>query len=167
MSGRVPLPSTLTEGCRERLGLERAALFDRLMDDETGDPHQLMDVLREDQEFGVALVECDTVDSLAKLFSENPGEWSSEAERSGPLGDVSFGVAWTFQIRHDRPRAFNGLPATNRKVTVRGFTIIAFDAESGRLKVRRYVDWAAVFAQLGLTLNWRVPVPADAVQSSN
>ena len=168
MSGsRRDLASTLTDGCRERLGLERAALFDRLMDEDSGDPRRLLSVLRDDQEFGRALVWCDTADRLAPLFSESPGEWSSENERSGPLGDESFGVAWIFRTVHDLAGVFNGLPATGREVTVRGFTIIAFDAESGKVKVRRYVDWAAVFAQLGLTLNWRVPVPADAGQAGS
>jgi hypothetical protein len=28
--------------------------------------------------------------------------------------------------------------------------------------VRRWVDWMAVLAQLGLTVNWRIPVPTGA-----
>jgi hypothetical protein len=27
--------------------------------------------------------------------------------------------------------------------------------------VRRYIDWAGLFAQLGLTLNWRTPVASE------
>jgi hypothetical protein len=33
--------------------------------------------------------------------------------------------------------------------------------EEDRFRVRRYVDWAGLFAQLGLTLNWRTPVTPE------
>ncbi len=59
------------------------------------------------------------------------------------------------------PGAFNGIPASGRGVTVHGFSLLGVEDE--RLVVRRYVDWAGLFAQLGLTLNWRTPVSPDAV----
>jgi len=163
MQRRTRLPATLSPACRLLLGPERAEIFDRLMDPETGNPRELMAALRDDPGFGQAVVECDTVDRLGPMFSDDRGEWTAESERSGALGDASFGVAWTFATLHDKPDAFNHLPATNRPVTVRGFTILGVDvdADSGdeKVKVRRYVDWAGVFGQLGLTLNWRVPLP--------
>ncbi|HMG43543.1 MAG TPA: hypothetical protein VK611_19590 [Acidimicrobiales bacterium] len=156
---KQPLRPVLSPGCRERLGDDRADRFDRLMDPDTGDPGRLMAEVRDDPDLGVALVECDTVDQLAPLFSDAPGTWSSEAEQSGPLGEASFGVAWTFETTHDDTHGrFNGIPPTGRSVVVQGYTVVGFSPVRGTLVVRRWVDWTAVLAQLGLTVNWRIPV---------
>jgi hypothetical protein len=167
MERRSRLPATLSDDCRRLLGPERAEVFERLMDQETGSARELMVMLRDDPEFGTALARCDTVDRLGELFSEAEGQWAADADRSGPLGAAAFGVAWTFSTVHDKSGAFNHLPATHRDVQVRGFTILGIGVddrtEAERLVVRRYVDWAGVFGQLGLTLNWRVPVPPDRV----
>ena len=57
---------------------------------------------------------------------------------------------------------FNGLQATGRAVTVRGFTVMAveFDEETqaNKLSVHRHVDWTGLYGQLGLTVNWRIPI---------
>ena len=73
-------------------------------------------------------------------------------------------VEWAFAGVHSRAD-FNGLRASGRNVDVRGITLFqAVDVEGGqRLGFRRYVDWARVFAQLGLTLSWRIPLLDPAV----
>ena len=155
-------PFELSADCRAVLGDDRVALHDRLADD----PRALMDALRHDPELGAGLVRCDTLDGLAFWFSPEGDGWSSEPDRSGPLGDAAFGVAWQFEGRHDKePHPDDErfpLGATNRRVIVRGFTILVVDVDDAgleRVRVRRYVDWAGLYGQLGLTLNWRVPLP--------
>ena len=60
---------------------------------------------------------------------------------------------------------YHGYPAvictSPNDVIVHGFTLFGVELDDRgetRAMVRRYVDWAGVFAQLGLTLNWRTPV---------
>jgi hypothetical protein len=119
----------------------------------------LLERLREQHEFGLKLAEADSVAVLSQWFTAADGGWQPDADRSGLLGADAFGVAWEYEGVHDIPSAFNGLPASDRRVTVRGFTVIAADqSRGGRAQIRRYVDWAGVFAQLGLTLNWRIPL---------
>jgi hypothetical protein len=119
----------------------------------------LLETLTGDLEFGLKVVEADSVAVLRQWFTAADGGWRTEAPRSGLLGADAFGVAWEYDGIHDIPFAFNGVPASNRPVTVRGFTLIGPDPSgSGRVQIRRYVDWAGVFGQLGLTLNWRIPV---------
>jgi hypothetical protein len=36
-----------------------------------------------------------------------------------------------------------------------------FTVADTKLDVRRYIDWAGLYAQLGLVVNWRVPILAD------
>lgn len=133
---------------------------------ERGDPESLMASLREDFEFQLALARADIRPHLVNWFSERivrTAGWVPDRERSGPIGEQSVGTEWSWTGVHDDERragAFNGITGTGREVTVRGFTLMGVD--DGQFKVRRYVDWAGLFAQLGLTLNWRVPVPAEA-----
>ena len=124
-----------------------------------GDWSALLETLTGDLEFGLKVVEADSVAVLSQWFTAADGGWRTEADRSGLLGADAFGVAWAYDGIHDIPFAFNGVPASNRPVTVRGFTLIGPDPSGrGRVQIRRYVDWAGVFGQLGLTLNWRIPV---------
>lgn len=63
---------------------------------------------------------------------------------------------------HDDQRlagSFNGITTSGREVTARGFTLVGVEDEL--FKVRRYVYWAGLFAQLGLTVNWRTPTAVD------
>lgn len=132
---------------------------------ERDDPAALMASLRDDIEFQLALARADTRPYLVHWFSElivRTEGWVPDRERSGPIGEQSVGTEWSWTGVHDdegRASAFNGITATGREVTVRGFTLMG--VEDRQFKLRRYVDWAGLFAQLGLTLNWRVPVPAE------
>jgi hypothetical protein len=156
----------LPHECLGRLAEETRARYEELADD----PQRLVEGLREDARLGLALIECDTVTGLSRWFTGLEG-WSADPEElSGALGHAAFGAAWTFHGRHDRGfqmadppdrSPLSGVQATGREVNVRGFTIIVAEEQGGveRIQLRRYVDWAGAFAQLGLTLNWRVPVP--------
>lgn len=126
-------------------------------------PSDLLASLREDMEFQVALARADTRPYLVHWFSEMdisraPQAWAHDPERTGPIGPNAVGTEWSWVGVHDDKRsagAFNGTAPTNREVRVRGFTLMG--VEDGRFKVRRYVDWAGLFAQLHLSLNWRTP----------
>ena len=135
------------------------------------DPHGLVASLREDREFQLALARADARPHLVTWFSEanrRRDAWLPDRERSGPIGDHSVGTEWSWTGVHDDEgcaNAFQGIPGTGRAVTVRGFTLMG--VEEGQFKVRHYVDWAGVFAQLGLTLNWQVPVPSEDRRSGS
>jgi hypothetical protein len=114
--------------------------------------------LRGSLELAVAIAEADSIVKLQRWFPERRPGWKHYPERSGVLGEASVGVEWSYSGVHAEDGAFNGLRATQNDVTVRGFTIMGVDEEDGTFKIRRYIDWAGLFAQLGLTLNWRVPL---------
>ena len=84
------------------------------------------------------------------------------ASRGGDPVDVAAfdGRTWTGVHRGppgEPSLGFNDTAPSGRDVVVAGLTIMSVD-DDGALRVRRYVDWAGVFTQLGLTLNWRTPV---------
>jgi hypothetical protein len=131
---------------------------------------ELLEDLRETPAFGLRLIEADAVLVLGEWFTIRGDGWQVDPDRWGLLGNNAFGAAWEYEGVHNLPFAFNGTPATNRDVTVRGFTVIGppteaerrrFQTDPDRARFRRYVDWAGLYAQLGLTLNWRIPVPTD------
>jgi hypothetical protein len=130
-------------------------------------PSELITSLREDTDFLVALARADTRPNLVSWFSElgigrAEDGWSHDPERTGPIGPNAAGVEWSWIGVHDdegREGTFNNLAPSGREVTVRGFTLMG--VEDDRFTVRRYVDWAGLFAQLGLTLNWRTPTPSE------
>jgi hypothetical protein len=127
--------------------------FRRLYD---GDDHQeLLGALRDDTAFALAVARADCITYLRKWFTRTDG-WQTVDERCGATGAAGVAVEWTYRGVHDGEADFNGLSPTGRPVMVRGVTVTGI--EKGRLKLHRYVDWAGVFAQLGLSLNWRVPV---------
>lgn len=127
------------------------------------DPSALIERLRDDTEFLVALARADTRPQLLSWFRELPIEgqdngWSYDQERTGPLGPNAAGVEWSWIGVHDNEGdvTFNAIAASGQEVTVRGVSLMG--VEDGRFRIRRYIDWAGLFAQLGLTLNWRTPV---------
>jgi hypothetical protein len=115
--------------------------------------------LRGDLGLAVAIAEADSTVKLQRWFPQRGrAGWTDHPERSGVLGEASVGVEWSYSGVHAEDGAFNGLRASQNDVTVRGFTIMGVDERDGEFKIRRYIDWAGLFAQLGLTLNWRVPL---------
>jgi hypothetical protein len=113
-------------------------------------------------------------DSVAMLQivgkERDGGGWSVADERSGAIGVASVGVAWRFQATHDwepdydptKPNVeLRALPPTGRNLEAHGFSIFGVDHEG--FKVSRYVDWAGLYVQLGIGLNWRLPVDETPV----
>jgi hypothetical protein len=161
------------------------ALEDHLPDDAMRDfyiglkdnPDGMLEALQQpDQVFLLAVAEADTAPMLREWFSERgvvraDSGWEHDPERTGRIGESAVGVEWRWHGRHDdgesqggpgaKVPSFNSIPPSGNDVTVHGFTLFGVemdDAGERRAMVRRYVDWAGVFAQLGLTLNWRTPV---------
>jgi hypothetical protein len=147
-------------GAAAELTDEQLEFFNRTSED---DPSALIERLREDTEFLVALARADTRPQLTSWFSERRVEgqdngWSYDPEPTGAMGPNAAGVEWSWIGVHDNEGGvtFNDIAASGQEVTVRGVTLMG--VEDGRFMVRRYIDWAGLFAQLGLTLNWRTPV---------
>jgi hypothetical protein len=136
------------------------ARFERLLDE----PDQLIAELREDRGFHLAVVRADTMPVVRTWFAERDAGFRVNLEHSGPVGPASVGTAWVYEGHHVEDRAFNGMRATGKQIELRGYTIMsaAPGADGGRSKLqsRRYVDWAGLYGQLGLSIDWRVPVPA-------
>jgi len=106
-----------------------------------------------------AVAFADMMVSLQQWFSDRSPIWDVDEQTSGPAGSGGAGVEWTYRGTHTQTGTFNGLPATGRDVEVHGYS--AFTVVESRLDVRRYIDWAGLYAQLGLIVNWRVPILAD------
>jgi hypothetical protein len=140
-------------------------------------PRGLLEALQQpDQVLLLAVAEADTAPMLRQWFSERgivraESGWEHDPERTGRIGESAVGVEWRWTGVHDdggeqgdddpSPPSFNSLPPSGNEVTVHGFSLFGVElderGEEAAL-VRRYVDWAGLFAQLGLTLNWRTPV---------
>lgn len=131
------------------------------------DPAGLIDQLRErtedEQERGeigallAALAKADTLSTMEQWFVDRDSGWQPVHQRSGALGDQAVGVEWTYEGSYTVDRVLHGAPALGQPVEVHGFII--FGLEDGRFTVFRHIDWAGLFAQLGFTLNTRVPLP--------
>jgi hypothetical protein len=141
-------------------------------------PEGLLEALRQpDQVFLLAIAEADTAPMLRQWFSERgivraESGWEHDPHRTGRIGESAVGVEWRWTGVHDDGGdqdddggptfpSFNSLPPSGNEVTVHGFTLFGIELDhrgEPLAAVRRYVDWAGVFAQLGLTLNWRTPV---------
>jgi hypothetical protein len=141
----------MNEAFLEALGEHR----DRYVELESS-PHDLLELVRSDDAFREALVRADTLPLLTTWFTGSADGWRADTERSGRLGEAAAGTEWSFDGLHEADDVFNGIRATGRSVVVRGFTILSIEEEL--FKVRRYVDWAGLYGQLGLAVNWRVPV---------
>jgi hypothetical protein len=117
--------------------------------------NELVQQLRGDDTMVKNVVAADALSSMLQWFSGDE-DVDFTPGRSGAVGVEVAGAEWTFRGVHDIGGAFRGLPATGREVEVHGFTILS--AVDDRLMVTRHIDWAGLFAQLGLGLDWRVPL---------
>ena len=83
--------------------------------------------------------------------------WTSEEIGTGILyanaitGGALTAVEWAFHCKHIAP--FAGIPATNRVVTIQGVTIVR--VRGAKTTYRRYVDWAGLMAELGVSASFR------------
>ena len=123
------------------------------------DPEGLFGALRESVDLQVAMARADIRPHLRAWFTETV-DWQNDPQTSGVVGPGAAGVEWMWQGVHDKDGTFNGLSPSGREIVVRGFTLIGI--EEGRLVLRRYIDWAGLYEQLGLALSWRLPLPTLA-----
>ena len=157
---------------RSELDEDEAAVYDALLGEDPSLRGDAMAQLAADDidpplRFGFAIARADTRPWFIRWFTpvlEGP-DWEPDVDRSGSLGlgpraavDRSVAVTWRFQGVHDVDGAFLELPATGRSVTIRGVSMLG--VEDDTFLIRRYIDWAGLYTQLGLTLNWRVPIVA-------
>jgi hypothetical protein len=109
------------------------------------------------------LVRDDVLDGLGPLFppvGEGPESFSVRedlAEEDVITNGRITAVPWVFRCE-DRGK-FQGLFPTGRELEISGVTLVDRGSEEPRFY--RYVDWAGVLDQLGLTVSWRVPVTED------
>jgi hypothetical protein len=138
----------------EELEPDVRGLFESLSQDATsGD----LELFASDSRFWLPAARLDIRPWLVHWF-EPTTDWAVDGNRSGPIaGTSSVGCAWSYGGDHREDGRFNGLTATGRSVVVRGYTVMG--DENGRFGFARYIDWAGLYGQLGLTVNWRVPVP--------
>jgi hypothetical protein len=113
--------------------------------------------------FGVVM--SDVVDGLERSFEPWDGnapesflvseEFRDEENFIG--NDLIAAVPWTFHCRHTGN--FQELFPTGRELNIDGITLV--DSRRGDVQLHRYVDWAGVFAQLGLEVSSRIPITED------
>jgi hypothetical protein len=78
----------------------------------------------------------------------------------GPFVDAEIGadgvsvLAWEWSVRH--VGSLQGTPATGRELTLRGVTIV--DGRGSEVLFSRYIDWLALYAELGAVTIARPPV---------
>jgi hypothetical protein len=111
-----------------------------------------------------ATVASDAVWTLEQWFSVRGEGLKFTEGRSGPVGDRDAGAEWEYEGIHDKAGALRGLPATGRPVAVHGLTVVGTGiGEDGRevVLLTRHIDWVGLYAQLGLTINWRVPLDPE------
>lgn len=157
---------------RSELDEDEAAVYDALLDPDPSVRGDAMAQVASEEtappfRFGIAMARADTRPWFTRWFTsvvEGP-DWEADVARSGSLGsstqelgERSVAISWRYQGVHDLDGAFLELPATGRLVTIRGVSLLGVEDEA--FQIRRYIDWAGVYTQLGLTLNWRVPIVA-------
>jgi hypothetical protein len=140
------------------------------------DPERLVAEMQENPDFRIAMARADVRHHLLRWFQESDAGWQEDPRRSGSLGEEAVATPWSFSgIPAEKGTVggelasndlvtvvgFNGLVATGREITVRGLTVMTVErdeeTEAPKLSVHRHVDWAGLYGQLGLTLNWRIP----------
>jgi hypothetical protein len=76
------------------------------------------------------------------------------ADQFGAMGNEQFSaVAWSVVAEHTGD--FAGIDGTGKEVEIAGVTIVEIGASPEECTFRRYIDWTAVLAQLGATVNTR------------
>lgn len=122
--------------------------------------------LFEDVERALHAVSQDLADGFAGIFDGQGGvlpvgRFAEEAV--GTVSDTVSVLAWEWPVRHVGP--LQGTPATHRELTLRGVTVIerrssvidrgdtVIEREEteadGNLLFSRYIDWLALYAELG------------------
>jgi hypothetical protein len=98
------------------------------------------------------LIGNDVTASLGKFFTATAGFRRPEPFAGEPISnDTHTAIVWEYTGVHTEP--INGIRPTRREVTVRGVTIV--DHSGKEPAFHRYIDWAEVMGQLGLTVTGR------------
>jgi hypothetical protein len=97
---------------------------------------EVLRMMAEDTDLRSAVAYADAVAVLQDLGSERDDGWAVDYTKPQP------------ELR--------GLPPTGRPLEANGFSLFGVD-DTG-FTIGRYVDWAGLYTQLGLGLNWRFPI---------
>jgi hypothetical protein len=110
------------------------------------------------QQLATELIRTDVLGSLEQYFSPTEGFNVARPFASAePIANDSHtAVVWEFSGIHTGD--FLGIKPTRRAVVIRGVTVVDHSKEPAQF--HRYVDWAEVMGQLGLSITGR-PAVAD------
>ena len=118
-----------------------------------------MPVIESDESFSI--VNDDITAGLGDIFEPLDARSVMVAEAFRDTERISnsevTAVPWSYQCRHTGD--FYGVFPTGRNLEIQGVTFV--DNRSGRTLLHRYVDWAGVFAQLGMSVSGRVSVTEE------
>jgi hypothetical protein len=104
------------------------------------------------QQIAANLIRDDVTASLEKFFTTTRGFNRPEPFTGEPIANETHtAIVWEYSGVHTEP--INGIRPTQREVTVRGVTIV--DHTGKEPAFHRYIDWAEVMGQLGLTITGR------------
>jgi len=68
-------------------------------------------------------------------------------------------VPWIYKCQHIG--IFQDLLPTHRAIEMHGVTFVNYSQDGDNPVFHRYVDWLGVMNQLGLEVNWRVPIEEE------
>jgi hypothetical protein len=105
----------------------------------------------------IQLVGTDVTEGLKAMFEPTDGFRVREAFEGGIGDDVVAAVPWEYDCSHTGD--FQGVFPTGRPMRIEGLTIV--DQRGDQPAFTRYIDWTAVFGQLGMTVSTRVAVGED------
>jgi hypothetical protein len=105
----------------------------------------------------ITATQADINAGLAGPFEVDTDSFKVESSFSDPpmQNDRFAAVPWSVTATHVGP--FVGLEPTNRVVVIEGVTIVTLRADDDQTppEFQRYVDWSAVFGQLGVVMTGR------------
>jgi hypothetical protein len=105
----------------------------------------------------IQLVGEDITEGLRAMFEPTEGFRVRDAFEEGIGDDVVAAVPWEYECAHTGD--FQGVFPTGRAMRIEGLTIV--DQRGEQPAFIRYIDWAAVFGQLGMTVSTRVALDEE------
>jgi hypothetical protein len=109
------------------------------------------DLVRRDISAGLAGKQDDSGAAPFTAISSDRNDGDGVMYANAITGGDFTAVEWAFECEHTGP--FGGIPKTNRTLTIYGVTIVR--QRGDRTTFRRYVDWSAVMAELGVSASFR------------
>jgi hypothetical protein len=111
----------------------------------------LEDLVRRDISAGLAGGQQDSDGAPFTALATDRNNGDGIVYANAITGGAFTAVEWAFECEHTGP--FGGIPTTYRTLTIYGVTIVRTRGE--KVTFRRYVDWSAVMAELGVTASFR------------